>query len=277
MNYEKPDTSATPTKLFKYVSAERALQCITEKGRGALRATQPCALNDPFEFNFVKAFVDDDDTRRDKNLSSILTGLYPSTPISVDDVSAARGEFGSMAERELFLMQISQRYGIVSFAEDPMNPLMWAHYTSDASGFVIGYEVEPLKEAVASVEGVLAPVEYQKHLTPILDNNVITDENILVLLTKKSCHWGYEKEWRLIVRLKKTVDTGRTDEKGCSVCLFEIPNTCVTEIYYTERTPLDAVESIQKRLGDAGNRYRVQSMRKLILSDKEYAYQMEQR
>ena len=31
--------------LYKYVSAERALLCLPEIGDGALRATQPAALN----------------------------------------------------------------------------------------------------------------------------------------------------------------------------------------------------------------------------------------
>jgi hypothetical protein len=35
--------------LYKYVSAERALTCLPEIGDGTLRATQPSALNDPFE------------------------------------------------------------------------------------------------------------------------------------------------------------------------------------------------------------------------------------
>ena len=35
--------------LYKYVTVQRALTCIPELGDGTLRATQPAALNDPFE------------------------------------------------------------------------------------------------------------------------------------------------------------------------------------------------------------------------------------
>ena len=35
-------------ELFKYVSPERAMTCLPEIGDGALRATQPAAMNDPF-------------------------------------------------------------------------------------------------------------------------------------------------------------------------------------------------------------------------------------
>ena len=35
--------------LYKYVTSERVLTCLPEVGDGTLRATQPAALNDPFE------------------------------------------------------------------------------------------------------------------------------------------------------------------------------------------------------------------------------------
>ena len=35
--------------LYKYMTAERVLTCLPEVGDGTLRATQPAALNDPFE------------------------------------------------------------------------------------------------------------------------------------------------------------------------------------------------------------------------------------
>ena len=35
--------------LYKYMTSERALTCLPEVGDGTLRATQPAALNDPFE------------------------------------------------------------------------------------------------------------------------------------------------------------------------------------------------------------------------------------
>ena len=49
--------------LYKYVSAERALTCLPEIGDGTLRATQPSALNDPFECSVYKLFVEADEGR----------------------------------------------------------------------------------------------------------------------------------------------------------------------------------------------------------------------
>ena len=43
--------------LYKYVTHERALTCIPEVGDGTLRATQPAALNDPFECAILPVYV----------------------------------------------------------------------------------------------------------------------------------------------------------------------------------------------------------------------------
>ena len=55
-----PDRRAMPRLLYKYVTADRASTCLPEVGDGALRATQPAALNDPFECHVVKTFVERD-------------------------------------------------------------------------------------------------------------------------------------------------------------------------------------------------------------------------
>ena len=46
-----------PKTLYKYVNAQRALNCMPEVGDGTLRATQPAALNNPFECAVVPRYV----------------------------------------------------------------------------------------------------------------------------------------------------------------------------------------------------------------------------
>lgn len=43
-----PNT-AEPTVVYKYLTADRALEVLPQGGNGALRATQPASLNDPLE------------------------------------------------------------------------------------------------------------------------------------------------------------------------------------------------------------------------------------
>ena len=76
--------------LYKYVSAERALTCLPEVGDGALRATQPAALNDPFECAVIKTFVESDERDGNRELARVLTGIHRTSPVSETDIVEAR-------------------------------------------------------------------------------------------------------------------------------------------------------------------------------------------
>ena len=116
--------------LYKYVTANRALTCIPEVGDGTLRATQPAALNDPFECAVAVAYVIPDVSEENRRLAEALTQINESTPVTEEHVHNARQRYGSLFTRQLFAEQVSTKFGIVSFAADPQHPLMWAHYTS---------------------------------------------------------------------------------------------------------------------------------------------------
>ena len=119
--------------LYKYMSAERALTCLPEVGNSTLRATQPSALNDPFECAQTKTFIEKD--RHMELMAEVLSGINETTPVSENEVRDARKRLGSLFWGELIRKQISQRFGIISFASEARDLLMWAHYTVDGSGF----------------------------------------------------------------------------------------------------------------------------------------------
>ena len=258
--------------LYKYVSSERVLTCLPEVGDGTLRATQPSALNDPFECTATKGFVEANSDEGNRRLSTVLTNIHNSTPVSEADVLEARRRFGSLYMRELMSRQLSQRFGIISLASSPYHPLMWSHYTVDGSGFVIAYDMEELKGLCAD-EDHLRVVKYSKEPPYIIDYPVLSDPgNILIFLAYKSDHWAYEQEWRLIVELNATIGTGHRDAHDQSINLLRIPNSAVSQVFFTERTPKDAVDEVRKRLEDQNNRYRSKHLTKLVLSETEYAY-----
>ena len=257
--------------LYKYVSAERALTCLPEVGDGALRATQPAALNDPFECGIEWRFRDIDVNAVNKQHAKVLTGIHSASPVNDTDVKNAREMHGSLYLRELLSRQLSHRFGIVSFASDPRHPLMWSHYTVDGSGFVVGYDLEELEHLVEVK--CLRPVVYSKCLARIFGFPVVSDhENILKLMSLKSDHWSYEQEWRQIVELKQTIGTGIKDPHGQPINLLRIPNSAVRVIYYTERTKSKDVQQIESRLKSPNNRYGAKSLTKLVLSETQYAY-----
>ena len=76
--------------LYKYVTAERVLTCLPEVGDGTLRATQPSALNDPFECSVTNDFVDKDEPKRNREFARVLTSINESSPVTEENVRAAR-------------------------------------------------------------------------------------------------------------------------------------------------------------------------------------------
>ena len=120
--------------FYKYVSAERVLTCLPEVGDGTLRATQPAALNDPMECAVVAGSQRGNQEGGNGDLAETLARINTATPVSESAVTKARDTYGSLFLKELLAKQLSQRFGIVSFASNPRHPLMWAHYTVDGSG-----------------------------------------------------------------------------------------------------------------------------------------------
>ena len=257
--------------LYKYMSAERALTCLPEVGDGTLRATQPSALNDPFECADIKTFIEED--RDIKILAEVLSSINKTTPVSENKVRDAKTRWGSLHSGELLRKQISQRFGVVSFGSEAQHPLMWAHYTVDGSGFVIGYAASDLKNLTRGKER-LEQISYQERPPFTMGYEILEDEeNIYQLLLMKSDLWEYEKEWRIIIQLRHTIGTGIKDDKGQPINLVRIPNEAVKKVYYTERTPSETVEEINSRLGNPNNRFGVNRATKLVLSEKGYGYE----
>ena len=259
--------------FYKYVTSRRVLTCIPEVGDGTLRATQPAALNDPFECAVTTMYSFQDEAEENRQLADVLTGINKSKPVSEERVRSARGDYGSLFTRQLFAEQVSTRFGIVSLTTNPYHPLMWSHYTTDGSGFVIGYDSEELKKLVGN-GGYLQEVVYGGEPPPIFGPKVLglPVSNLPKLLSVKSSHWRHEDEWRLIVELNRTIGTGQTDDHGQSINLVQIPNEAVVSVHYTERTPSDKVKLIQERLADNNNRFRARHPHKLILSSTSYGY-----
>ena len=260
--------------LYKYVTSKRAIICIPEVGDGTLRATQPAALNDPFECAVITTYVIPDEAEENLQLAKVLTEINKSKSVTEEDVHSARREHGSLFTRQLFTEQVSTRFGIVSFTTEPYHPLMWSHYTTDGSGFVLGYDAGELGKLTGPM-GSLRKVEYGERPPLIIGPIVLVspESNLPILLSRKSGHWSYENEWRLIVELNRTIGTGETDQHGQPINLVQVPNEAVVSVYYTERSPHESVELIRERLADKNNRYRAQNPRKLTLSSTSYGYE----
>ena len=265
--------------LYKYMTAERVRTCLPEVGDGTLRATQPAALNDPFECAVRALFVEfgRDELRLNHEFAKALSSIPGTTLVTPSDVAWAKEEHGSLYLRDLFTKQLSQRFGIVSLTTDPRHPLMWSHYTLDGSGFVVGYDVERLR--------VLSAQEESLRLVRYIDEMVAIESYELLeypkgalnpLMSLKSEHWSYEEEWRLIVELNDTIGTGFEDSRGLPINLLRVPNEAVVAVYYTERTPVNVVDLVRSRLENPNNRYGTKRLTELVASSERYGYEVSQ-
>ena len=164
--------------LYKYITSQRVLTCIPEVGDGTLRATQPAALNDPFECAVVPAYATPDEEKENRALAEVLTQINSDKPVSEEAVCQARRDYGSLFTRQLLTKQLSTRFGIISFTTNFCHPLMWSHYTTDESGYVIGYDVAELKK-LTNPEDYLRNVKYRSRPPGVIDPDVLTPESSL--------------------------------------------------------------------------------------------------
>jgi|SRR5690554_676579 len=92
--------------------------------------------------------------------------------------------------------------GICSFSETIDNHLMWAHYTNNYNGFVLGFDganIQTKFQHEQILRCTLTRVIYPSKLKVIKKEYNFAEYYVF---TTKIKHWSYEKEWRLIAHLK---------------------------------------------------------------------------
>jgi hypothetical protein len=97
-------------------------------------------------------------------------------------------------------------HGVLSFATIRDDPLLWSHYANCHKGFCIGFDYDRFNnflDRFLAITGVPSPgcwIDYVKEMpliTPTNDDGV-DSAAYLRLLTVKSDHWEYEKEYRYV-------------------------------------------------------------------------------
>ena len=92
--------------LYKYYSFTAGIAALNSRRLGF---REPAYFNDPFELSYLSS------------------------------VDATQSELEQLAK---MINGLKRSLVVLSLARTPHNPLMWAHYSENHSGFVIGYEVD---------------------------------------------------------------------------------------------------------------------------------------
>lgn len=88
---------------------------------------------------------------------------------------------------------IDKTFGILSLTSNPLNYLMWSHYSNSHRGFCIGFNRIKLFDKI----GIMGPVVYKKEIPKM---GLFGDplEFYINLLSTKSDVWEYEEEYRFV-------------------------------------------------------------------------------
>lgn len=244
--------SQPPQVLYKYIPARRLDHALPDEKPCSFRATPPNELNDINEINFKALFVDDERNREkiNREYALTLTELFPTSPISVDDVEKYRQKnpFGYGAE--LTCDQLSKRYGVTSFSTRNNDVRMWSHYADDCRGVVIGYNVDYWVKHLFGTS-IIRQVNYADNLPLVVGPRVVNQENAYSFMSSKGAAWEYEQEWRLITELSKTQQSGK------DIAVITVPQESVSSISITDRTSQHTVDIIVRRLNNPSNDYRI--------------------
>jgi hypothetical protein len=226
-------------RLFKYVNANRTdilkNQCI--------RFSQQYALNDPFES--LPFYSDHSDDFLDFSWS-IETHRQEQKP-----------------NKDLLTWFINHHFVSLSLTAKNDNLLMWAHYAANHSGFVV--ELDTDHPFFKTANRCLYQVPYSRNRPEItlneceklvlaisasLKESINPDQEelcTLIQLFRKSHHWSYEDEWRLLtvpelsinyyekehgftmhISQDRPINEGFT---GDYLALYQLPADCIKAIY----------------------------------------------
>lgn len=191
------------TKLYKY--REFSARTLSMLRNDEIYYSASNLFNDPFDCRGRKDFEFADDNQFLEKMSGI-EAVRQSISIAeageyLRKVIADGGREAYLAkESALFQKLVLQSFGVCSLSEINDDILMWSHYADGHKGFCLEFSRVP-----ENIFEYAQPVKYpDSDEFPYVDYwNVQKDElieDIIQIVTTKSRHWSYEKEWRAIDR-----------------------------------------------------------------------------
>jgi hypothetical protein len=212
--------------LYKYVPPER----IDILRNGHIAFPPPWLFNDPFEASPVYA--------ADASEAIALFEEYRPTraQLTAEQEKALQARIDAIQNahgmRRIMLEQAARSVGVLSLSATNDNFLMWAHYTEQHTGFVIGFDTA--QDAWVELGRLNGPpgepfeIVYSTTRPAPVDVTDTTPEHIWYT---KSSEWKYEQEWRVTRWIPKAPKTATRDD-GAKVPLFPFPPEALRQIIF---------------------------------------------
>jgi hypothetical protein len=293
--------------LYKYVIPDR----IDILEHSLIRLTQPFVFNDPFEcFPYIKEvahdervseyldrhqcgeeekekmFLDSWKEEREKHPEWDVTyeAFREYLKVKMDQAgSFVRDLVNGLASMEdpsfrsktvhALAQVVNTEIGILCLTEKMDNLLMWAHYSSNHTGFVIEFDETHSFFTRGREMGHLKKVRYSitRPEVTLLDPTLSDMEHLYKWINDifcvKSQHWEYEKEWRMIVPLGRCRNVTASPQDD--IFLLELPKSCITGIILGCRMSTENKERILNVLRN-DHEYRHVSFRQAEMDEQEF-------
>jgi hypothetical protein len=185
-----------PRFLYKFRAApdtSDSLHSITDIILNSkLWLSSPADFNDPFDMA-RKMVLQSTGVQRRRRINELLKGR-----LNFEERGKRTAEWMKkpIAELEKMIQSISQkqtsRTGICSFADDPLNILMWSHDASKHRGICCQFDVA-LDPSLFAL-----PIEYSEEY-PVVNWIINFNKDNLKAMLRKHSGWSYERESRIIL------------------------------------------------------------------------------
>ncbi|QJR30030.1 DUF2971 domain-containing protein [Limnobacter profundi] len=142
--------------------------------------------------------------------------------------------------------KIDQVLGAFCLSEVPDSLLMWAHYASSHTGFVVEFDsMHPWFHEQKSEVDDLRRIRrvYYRDSRP---SAPLSEMSVIELFLVKSSHWAYEREWRIVRPLMDAAET--VAAAPYPVALFNVPPSAVTGVITGARMASEHEEGLRQAI-----------------------------
>lgn len=155
--------------------------------------------------------------------------------------SLAKADIQSDQAAREEIVQHLNTLGILSLSEVPDDLLMWAHYASNHTGFVLEFDDQHTWFWAQRPEGGdcgnLRKVSY----TDQPSSGYLAELKAHEVFYTKGKKWEYEREWRII---RPLVESSTSPGEG--VFLFDLPATVITGVIAGLRTSSESLRALDE-------------------------------
>lgn len=204
--------SNLPEFLYKYRCFDSEGYQIQILTQNKLFCSSPKNFNDPFDCATKIDYASGTEEQRLDKLITIIKEERPNIPDNiVKKIALAKMKSPEVLEshkpevvKQRIKSFVDNNMGVCALSERENDLLMWAHYCNSHTGFLIEFNAMNLKNFLANYSvlskqlHMLFKVKYAENyeiINPYTENFKDKTEKFL---STKSCHWSYEKEWRII-------------------------------------------------------------------------------